>query len=92
MADIVTVHESWEADELLNAIERAYAYSDALDDAEALRQGWPEPRPTVLTRVLQDAWDLVQEVRAAERQEQFEADYPAVSQAEFDTNFGVKDA
>lgn len=91
MAEIVTVKEKFDAEEVLVAVERAFAYAEALDDLDAIRACKTDPKPSPMTLVLRDAWDLVQEVRAAEREEEWEAEYPEVSQAEFDAKFGVKD-
>lgn len=91
MADVVTGKHRWDADELFKAIEYAYAYSEGLDDLEAIRNGVREGRPSAMTKALRDAWELIQEVRAEEQEQRWEADFPEVSQQEFDTRFGVKE-
>lgn len=73
MAEIVTVRGRWDADEVFKAIEQAWAYHDALDELESIRKG-TVVAPSALTRLLLDAYDLVQEVIQAEHEESGEDD------------------
>jgi len=77
-AEIVVGDQTWDADEVLHAVEKALAYVEALDEAEATRYGFREDRPSALAISLRDACDVVSEVRAAERAEEFELEQTAL--------------